>query len=177
MKIIRLFSLILAVALFGRDAQGTTVIPPSFDELVDQAQLIFQGTVADVHCEWAGEGAQRAIVSYVTFRVEDPIKGEPGGATYTMRMLGGTIGNETMGIADAPTFKPGDRDIVFVENNGSQFIPLVGIMYGRFRVQADSVAGKDIVTTNSGGPVAGVIGPGATEFKAAIRARLHCLVP
>ena len=177
MKTIRLFYLILVVTLLLRDARATTVIPPTFDELVEQAQIIFQGTVADVRCEWAGEGTQRAIVSYVTFRVEDPIKGEPGGATYTMRMLGGTIGNETMGIADAPTFKSGDRDIVFVENNGTQYIPLVGIMYGRFHVQADSVAGKDIVTSDSGGPVAGVTGLGATEFKAAIRAKLHSLTP
>jgi hypothetical protein len=87
-------------------------------------------------------------------------------------MMGGTIDGETMGIAEAPTFKKGDRDILFVENNGTQFIPLVGIMYGRFRVQSDALTGKELVTTDSGGPVGGVAGLGAVEFKTAIRTKL-----
>jgi hypothetical protein len=164
-------SLLIFAALALSRAIATTVIPPTFNELVDQAQLIFQGTVTDVRCEWAGEGAQRRIESVVTFQIEDAIKGAPG-AAYTLRMLGGTIGEETMGIAEAPTFKIGDRDILFVENNGTQFIPLVGIMYGRYRVQSDIVAGKEIVANEAGGPVAGVTGVGATEFKTAIRTRL-----
>lgn len=171
MKIIRLFFAILAGVAAANTSPATTVIPPTFDELVDEAQLIFQGTVTDVQCQWTGEGSQRRIVSFVTFQVEEAIKGEPG-ATYTMRMLGGAIDGESMGIADAPTFQKGDRDILFVENNGRQFIPLVGIMYGRFRIQADKMAGKDMVTTNSGAPVGGVAGLGPTEFKAAIRTRL-----
>ena len=171
MKTIHHLFLIALLLLGLNTAPATTVVPPSFDALVDEAELIFQGTVTDVRCQWAGEGSQRRIVSYVTFQIEEAIKGEPG-AAYTLRMLGGTIDGETMGVADAPTFRQGDRDILFVENNGSQFIPLVGIMYGRFRVRAGNVAGRDIVTSDTGGPVGGVAGLGATEFKAAIRARL-----
>lgn len=130
-------------------AQATTVIPPSFDELVSQAELIFQGTVTDVKSQWTGEGGQRHIVSYVTVRVEDALKGNPG-ASYTMRMLGGTVGDETMAVSDSPKFKVGDRDILFVENNGKQFIPLVGIMHGRFHVQRDERIGVDVVLTNEG---------------------------
>jgi len=40
-----------------------------------------------------------------------------------------------MEVTDAPKCKVGDRDILFVENNGTQFVPLVGIMHGRFRVK------------------------------------------
>jgi hypothetical protein len=57
-------------------------------------------------------------------------------------MLGGTVGGETMEVADAPKFKVGDRDILFVENNGTQFVPLVGIMHGRFHVKKDTT-GQD----------------------------------
>src|SRR5256885_6721644 len=46
------------------------------------------------------------------------------GASVTLRMLGGTVGAETMEVADAPKFKVGERDILFVENNGTQFITL-----------------------------------------------------
>ncbi|HEY4757674.1 MAG TPA: hypothetical protein VIH43_03880, partial [Chthoniobacterales bacterium] len=128
-----------------------TVIPPSFDDLVSRAEMIIQGSVTGVRSEWTGEGAQRHIMSYVTVKVEDAIKGNPG-ATVTLQMLGGTVGAETMQVSDAPKFKVGDRDILFVENNGTQFIPLVGIMHGRFRVKKDET-GRDAVFTNEGSPM------------------------
>src|SRR5207248_9973341 len=82
-------------------ALATTVIPPSFDDLVGRAEMILQGTVTDVHSEWTGAGAQRHIMSYVTVKVEEAIKGNPG-ASVTVRMLGGTVRAETAAAADAP---------------------------------------------------------------------------
>lgn len=140
---------------------ATTVIPPSFDELVSRAEMIFQGSVTDVRSEWTGEGAQRHIMSYVTLKVEDAMKGNPG-STVTLRMLGGTVGGETMEVTDAPKFKVGDRDILFVENNGTQFVPLVGIMHGRFRVKKDAT-GQDAVFTNEGSPLSDVSKLGKNE--------------
>jgi len=171
MKIKRLSLIILAVAFLATTAAATTAIQPTFDELVDEAQLIFEGRVTEVRCEWTGEGPERRIVSYVTFQIEDAIKGSLA-ATYTLQMVGGTVGNDTITIADAPVFKKGDRDILFVENNGRQFIPLVGIMHGRFRVEPDVGAGREIVTDHAGGPVAGIARLGAVDFKNAIRAKL-----
>lgn len=164
--------------------RATTVIPPTFDELVAQAEVIFEGTVTNVKAEWVGEGAERHIMTYVTFKVEDTIKGKPE-QPYTMRMLGGTIDGETMAVSDSPKFKAGDKDILFVQNNGSQFIPLVGIMHGRFRVKRDQ-SGREVVTTNQGESVKNVARLGkdqpasATEpdltpddFKAAVRNKLR----
>lgn len=156
-----LLLILVAILACGR-AGATTVIAPSFDELVAQAEIIFQGTVTDVQSQWAGEGAQRHIVSYVTLKVDDPIKGNPG-ATYTIRMLGGTVDGQTMEVTDTPKFKIGDREILFVENNGKQFVPLVGIMHGRFRVKADAERGADVVLTNSGRAVNDVARLGKDE--------------
>lgn len=177
----------LALA-FGSSALATTVIPPSFDELVSRAQVIFQGTVSDVHSEWVGEGAQRHIRSLVTFKVEDAIKGKPG-PQITLDMIGGTVGGETMEVSDAPKFKVGDRDVLFVENNGTQFIPLVGIMHGRFHVRKDQ-SGKDVIFTNDGAPLtvpeqvgknikAATAGQpiSASEFKRTILTRAGTLAP
>lgn len=150
----------------GCSVLATTVIPPSFDELVSRAEMIFQGKVTDVRSEWTGEGAQRHIMSYVTLKVEDAIKGNPG-STVTLRMLGGTVGGETMEVSDAPKFKVGDRDILFVENNGTQFVPLVGIMHGRFRVKKDT-AGQDAVFTNEGSPLSDLTQLGKNEEAASI---------
>jgi len=161
-------------------AHATTVIPPTFEDLVSRAQTIFQGTVTGVRSEWTGEGAQRHIGTYVTFKVNEMLKG-PAENEMMLQMLGGTVGDRTMEVTDAPKFKVGDRDILFVENNGTQFIPLVGIMHGRFRVKNDD-AGQEIVTTNDGAAVtdlaqmgrerqaaASARGLTAREFKQSIR--------
>ncbi len=81
----------------------------------------------------------------------------------------------------------GDHDILFVEHNGQQFIPLVGIMHGRFRVARDRQSGRDAVMTNSGEPVSDLARLGKedqvaasekaaispSQFKAAIQASMQ----
>ncbi len=150
-------------ALFslGFLATATTVIPPRFDELVSRAQIIFEGEVTGLQSQWIGEGAQHRIVTFVTFKVDDTLKGDAG-ATYSIRLLGGTVDGRTMEVTDAPKFKVGDHDLLFVENNGSQFIPLVGIQHGRFRVQKDAT-GRQTLITGGGQPLADVNQLGGDE--------------
>jgi hypothetical protein len=151
MKTKYLLLLALIAVGFAR-MMATTVIPPTFEQLVKQAELIFQGTVTDLRSVWEGEGGQRHIETYVTFKIEDNVKGQSGDS-YTIRMLGGTVGDETMEVSDAPKFKVGDREILFVEHNFDQFVPLVGIDHGRFHVQRDEQTGRDIVVNGEGEPV------------------------
>jgi hypothetical protein len=184
MKLLRSLVFLSLVALALPAVRATTVIPPTFDELVTKAETIFEGTVTGLKSEWTGEGSDRHIVTYVTFKVEDPIKGTTG-SDYTMRMFGGTVDGHTMEVSDAPRFKVGDRDILFVEHNGTQFIPLVGIMHGRFHVQPDETGTNEKIAKDNGTPVADLakLGQDETaaatgkalskaEFKAAIRQKL-----
>lgn len=145
----------------GLVAHATTVIPPRFDELVSRAEVIFEGEVTGVQSQWIGEGAEHRIVTFVTFKIDEALKGNPG-ATYSIRMLGGTVDGQTMEVTDAPKFKVGDHDVLFVENNGSQFIPLVGIQHGRFRVQKDQ-AGRETLLSGAGQPLADVSQLGSNE--------------
>lgn len=183
MKSLRSLLLLLGAGLALASVRATTVIPPTFDQLVTDAELIFEGTVTESRSQWTGAGAERHIMTQVTFQIEDAIKGAPG-KSYTIEMLGGTVGDETMEVSDAPRFKIGDRDILFVEHNGTQFIPLVGIMHGRFHVQTDA-AGRDVVAKDNGAFLAevaklgqdekaAVTGPAlsAADFKSAIRQKL-----
>jgi hypothetical protein len=184
MKLLRSLIFLCVVSLTLPAARATTVIPPTFDELVTKAEMIFEGTVTGSRSEWTGEGSDRHIVTYVSFKIEDAIKGAPG-SDYTIRMFGGTVDGHTMEVTDAPRFKVGDRDILFVENNGTQFIPLVGIMHGRFHVQADENSANEKITKDNGAAVANVSKLGQDEaaavtgtalskaqFKAAIRQKL-----
>ena len=177
--------LLLALLGFGAGLYATTVNPPTFDQLVLQAEFIFQGTVTNVRSLWEGEGAQRHIDTYVTFQIDEDIKGNAGGS-YTIRLLGGKVGNETMEVTDTPKFRVGDRDILFVEHNNEQFVPLVGINHGRFHLQRDEQSGRDIVLNGEGEPIRDVAKIGqqeesfpaaeaisAEQLKSAIRQRLN----
>ena len=155
------FLLFPALVSFGLTSYATTVIPPSFDQLMARAQVIFEGEVTGLRSQWIGEGSQHRIVTYVTFKVDDALKGDPG-TTYSMRMLGGTVDDRTMEVSDAPKFKVGDHDVLFIENNGSQFIPLVGLQHGRFRVEKDA-SGRQTLLTGDGLPLADVNQLGGKE--------------
>ena len=155
-----------ALFSFGLLASATTVIAPRFDELVRRAEVIFEGEVTGLQSQWIGEGAQHRIVTFVTFKVDDTLKGDAG-SSYSIRMLGGTVDGRTMEVTDAPKFKVGDHDILFIENNGSQFVPLVGIQHGRFRVQKDATTGRQTLTTGGGQPLADIEQLGGDEESAA----------
>ena len=126
-------SVIMALVAASTTGHATTVIAPDFDGLVTRADAVFTGDVLGVRSEWTGEGANRRIVSSVTFDVLRVMKGEAA-TPYTLQMLGGTVGTRTMEVADAPKFATGDRVIVFVKDNGKQFFPAVGIMHGVYRL-------------------------------------------
>jgi hypothetical protein len=180
----KLFLFISATIAIVTATRATTVIPPTFEQLVDDADTIFQGTVTSVRSIWSGEGAQRHIESYVTFQIEERLKGTPS-ESYTLQLLGGTVDGETMEVTDSPKFSVGDHDILFVEHNGQQFVPLVGINNGRFHIHENPQTGREIVTNGEDEPVRDVkkfgreeesvtaaeaISP--AEFKAAVQHRL-----
>ena len=161
------FALFSAFAVLNLPyASATTVIAPSFDDLVTKADCAFTGDVTGLRSEWAGEGEQRRIVTYITFNVVRLLKGEAA-SPYTLRVLGGTVGTQTMEVADAPVFRVGEREILFVRNNGRQFIPLVGIMHGQYRVD-----NTDRVTDHAGRPLISVEDIAAPQtFEDALRHR------
>ena len=132
--------------------RATTVVPPTFNQLVGQAEIIFQGTVTEVRSVWEGEGAQRHIDTYITFQIDNSLKGNPG-RSYTIRVLGGTVGEDTMEVTCAPKFQVGDKQILFVEHNGQQFVPLVGIMHGQLRIERDQQTGREFIATHDGDPL------------------------
>src|ERR1017187_6152731 len=61
MKLLRSLLPIFCAGLAVASLRATTVIPPTFDQLVSEAELIFEGTVTDARSQWTGEGAERHI--------------------------------------------------------------------------------------------------------------------
>jgi hypothetical protein len=141
-------------------ARSTTVIPPTFDQLVAEAQTVFVGEVMNVRSEWDARPTGRAIVTLVTFRVEDVWKGNVGAVTQ-LEFLGGEIGEIGLKVEGMPVFRLGQRDVLFVGGEVRTVSPLVGFMHGRMRVERDTVSGVDRVRTFDGRALGSVaqVGP------------------
>jgi hypothetical protein len=154
---------------------ATSILPPSFEKLVAEADLVFEGEVIDVRSQFVNAGGGQAITTDVSFRVVNVIKGSAPPATV-LEFLGGTVGTRTMVVDGMPRFTTGDHDILFVNQKERLVSPLVGFNSGRFRVTPDS-AGVNRVYGFNGAPIpAGSAGAAAStarpmavdEFKTAV---------
>lgn len=144
-------SLLLAlIPVLIQPISATTVVPPTFNELVSQAEVIVQAEVTAKRCEFTPVGNGNVIHTYVTLTVLKQIKGVSP-ETIELRLLGGKIGNEGMIVEGVPEFQIGDVDVLFVENNGSQYCPLVAVMHGRYPVVTQN--GTEVVLRSNGEPL------------------------
>src|SRR5262245_44746412 len=134
----RLLPLFLLCTLaINVSARATTVIPPTFEALVSSAGTIFVGEVTSVRAIWITTPGGRAIVTQVTFKVEEVWKGAAGAVTR-LEFLGGTIDRTTMDVVGMPVFREGQRSVLFVSPETGAASPLVGFWHGRMRVERDS---------------------------------------
>ena len=143
-------------------AKATTVVPPSFAELADRADLVFVGKVVGSQAEWQVTGTNQVIFTLVEFHTEEVLKGTAQ-AFVRLRFLGGTVSGVTLEVVGVPQFKAGDRVLLFVEGNGVQFCPLVGVYHGKFGVRKDENSSRDIVLMHDGRPLRDVTEIGAGE--------------
>ena len=145
----RLWFAVGVVGLCFATANATTVIPPTFEEMTDRAELIFLGKVVSSRAEMRTVGTNQVIFTLVEFERQEVLKGEAG-ASVTLQFLGGTVGDVTLEIAGVPKFKAGDREFLFVEGNRVQFCPLVGVFHGKFGVRKDDKSGRDNLVMHNG---------------------------
>jgi hypothetical protein len=144
--------LLLAFLAFSM-AHATSVVPPTFSELVAEAQTIVRGRVTATECRWVDSPQGRAIKTYVTFAVLRTLKGTPA-ETLTLELLGGELDGHGMRVEGMPQFSIGDTEIIFVSGNGMRFCPLIGMMHGRYRVVNDPVSARTYVARNDRVPLA-----------------------
>lgn len=150
-RFLRMLQLSALALAFGLNARATTVVPPAFDALVQQADFVVRGTVKSVTSEWRDQNGHRNIVTFVTIDVTETIAGTPP-SPLVLQMLGGKIGDRRMIVQGAPAFTVGDEYILFIRGNGIQFTPLVALMHGQYPITKDS-AGRASVNRSDGSPL------------------------
>lgn len=143
----------LALCIVGlRSARATSVIPPTFPELVSEAETIVRGRVTDIAVRRASAPDGTPVIkTHVTFAVERTLKGAER-REITLELLGGTIGEESLVVTGMPRFERGTTDYLFVERNGVQFCPLVAVRHGRYRLLRDDT-GREFIGRDNAVPL------------------------
>ncbi|MDB6168820.1 MAG: hypothetical protein JWM88_1684 [Verrucomicrobia bacterium] len=151
------FLLPVGLALLCAPAsRATTVIAPSFDELVNQADYIVRAVVRSVVPEnRLMPGGGHTIFSKVELSVTETIAGSPP-ARVVLDVLGGTFEGRNLSIEGAPNFAVGDEGIYFVQGNGKQIYPLVRMMHGLYPIQKEPATGREYMIRSNGQPLVDV---------------------
>ena len=171
----RAFLLCCALACFApfeAPLRATTVVPPDFDQLVNESDRVVRAVVESVHAEYRDGPQGRLIYTKVRFSLRDPVVGITG-STFELEMLGGSIGDDSLIVTGAPVFHVGDEDFLFVRDNGRSITPLFAMMHGRYPVRRDA-AGREFVARSNDVPlqdVAEVALPMTTGGGAALQRR------
>jgi hypothetical protein len=145
-------------------ANATTVLAPSFEELVAQADIVFEGEVIETRARVSAERDGSPIVTDVYFRIRKVLKGESS-PSLVLQFLGGEVGDLGFKVDGVPTFATGDRDVIFAQTPARLISPIVGMMYGRVRITADGAGRQEIVRLFDGRPLrdVGTFGAAAAQ--------------
>jgi hypothetical protein len=155
-------SSVLLCGLLAAPVTATTVVAPTFEELVRQAEIVFEGEVIDTNARVSVEREGETITTDVYFRVSKVLKGSVGAVTV-LEFLGGTVGDRTFRIDGIPTFARGDRDVIFAAPSLRLISPLVGLMHGRVRVVSDRATNQEVVRQFDGTPLRAIAALGSAE--------------
>jgi hypothetical protein len=137
--------------LLSAVAHATTVKPPEFGDLVNQADYIVRAVVKSVVSDYAHPGSHK-ILTWVELDVREIVAGTPP-KPLVLRLLGGKVGDTEMIIEGAPQFKVGDDDIFFVRGNGHEMYPLVAMMHGIYPIKRLIANGPEFVTRSNAMPL------------------------
>ncbi len=147
-------ALLLFVLSLPQMLHATSVLQVDIDQLLDDAAVIFEGEVIASEARWNADNTY--VSTWVTFRVDDVLKGELSTATITQSFAGGTVGDTTLQVSGMVYPQVGETGIYFIENPERQQVnPIVGWSQGHFKVKTDE-RGKERVLTENDDPVQGI---------------------
>jgi hypothetical protein len=133
--------------------QATSVAPPEFSQLVNEADFVVRAVVKSVTVvEKANPGKRTLPYSMVELEVKQVIVGTPP-SPVILEVLGGKIDGREMYIEGAPRFTVGEEAIFFVQGNRTQIFPLVRMMHGLYPIKKSTDTGREYVTRSDGEPM------------------------
>jgi len=151
----RVLVFLLCCVFLVPSARATTVVPPTFAELVNGADYVVRARVKSIAYEKKERPSGPPLIyTLVTLEVLETIAGTPP-AEPVLRCLGGRDGEQELRVEGVPRFAVGNEDILFVRGNGRNFFPLYAVMHGRYPVKRDA-AGREYVARSNDVPLSDV---------------------
>ncbi len=124
---------------------GSTIKQIDIDHMLDSSELVFEGKVISSEAKW--DINKTRIYTYVTFSVQEIIKGNHSQTSLTLKFSGGTVDGMTLEIASLVYPKLNEEGIYFIESvDGGLVNPIMGWSQGHFIVEKN-LHGKSIVKT------------------------------
>lgn len=142
----------LGLAILTSTARATTVVPPEFDQLVNETDYVVRAVVKSLKSEYRHGPDGRTIITFMEVDVREVILGTPP-ARVVLEMLGGIVGDNELEVVGAPKFKVGDEDILFVSGNGRTISPLFAMMHGRYPILREPGTGQTYVARSNHAPL------------------------
>lgn len=145
-KIIILLSFIFSGIFITANSTALVVQFMNLSQLTARADLIFQGRVTAVHARW--DDTRTAIWTYVTFAVDELIKGDMTEHEITIRLPGGAIEADDiqMKVDGVPTFQLGEETLIFSSRDPENRNPIIGWHQGRFKIRYDKASGQKVIS-------------------------------
>ncbi len=130
--------LVLGLLLTVIGSTSALVEQLTLDELTAKADSILVGEVTDITYYQEGEGN---IYTLVTLSMDQTIKGETQ-EEVVIKLPGGEVGRLRLWVSDTPSFKLGEKAVVFLEKEENTF-DVCGWYQGKFSVDDDRMVGTD----------------------------------
>jgi len=132
---------VLALVLSVLPAGASTFLAMSDDQLVAESTAVVQGTVVSVDSFW--NASHTVIVTEVVVEVEKNVVGQAP-SFVTLRTFGGTVGDYTVQAHGFPTFREGERSLLFLgAAKEGEALRVTGYQLGHYRIVTNS-QGVDI---------------------------------
>jgi hypothetical protein len=140
-----LLTLVLICSCVG-SGNASTIEHMSIAKMARIAQLIVRAKCVGNAARWQdGE-----IWTLSQFHTEDAWKGDVPG-DFSVRLLGGSVGNITSTVSGVPRFQTGEELVLFLESTKFGDYSVESWAQGTFRVQHDLRSGVSVITQDTAG--------------------------
>ena len=144
-------ALTCSLCLFAfSSASATTVLGLDIDKVVADAEFVFEGAV--INSETRQDSNSGIISTYVTFQINDIIKGDYSGDSIELKFMGGVFNGKIVQISGMRIPEMAEQGVYFVESMSRDLInPLIGWSQGHFIIHDDN--GTRRISTAGNQPV------------------------
>ena len=144
-------ALTCSLCLFAfSSASATTVLGLDIDKVVADAEFVFEGAV--INSETRQDSNSGIISTYVTFQINDIIKGDYSGDSIELKFMGGVFNGQIVQVSGMRIPEMAEQGVYFVESMSRDLInPLIGWSQGHFIIHDDN--GTRRISTAGNQPV------------------------